>query len=160
MTSRLNKNKKDISSLFMNETCPMLCLTTVGTENTMSLCVQKCTEPDIKWTDPFLNCKIIQWDIVQFSHSVMSLWDPMYCKMSGFPVHHQLLLKLMFIELMMPYGHMGNGMPNEQWNMNHTLSLGQCEGQSSLTNNTGETTPATTLPYLMILGKSSHCSKI
>ena len=57
----------------MNETCPMLCLTTVGTENTMSLCVQKCTEPDIKWTDPFLNCKIIQWDIVQFSHSVMSV---------------------------------------------------------------------------------------
>ena len=70
------------------------------------------------------------------------------------------LLKLMFIELMMPYGHMGNGMPNEQWDMNHRLSLGQCEGHSSLENNVGETTPATTLPYLMILGKSSHCSKI
>ena len=72
MTSRLNNNKKDICSLFMNRTCPMLCLPTVGTENTMSLCVPKSTEPDIKWTDSLLNYKIIQWDIVQFSPSVMS----------------------------------------------------------------------------------------
>ena len=72
------------------------------------------------------------------------------CQASLSITNSQSLLKLMFIELMMPYGHMGNGMPNEQWNMNHRLSLGQCEGHSSLTNNTGETTPATTLPYLMI----------
>ena len=27
---------------------------------------------------------------IQFSHSIVSLWDPMDCSMQGFPDHHQL----------------------------------------------------------------------
>ena len=44
---------------------------------------------------------------VQFSHSVMSLCDPMDCSMADLPVHHQLLSlpKLMSIESVMPSNH-------------------------------------------------------
>ena len=57
---------------------------------------------------------------VQFSRSIVSdSFDPMYCSMPGFPVHHQLpeptqthvhhspsSLKLMSIELVMPSNHL------------------------------------------------------
>ena len=45
---------------------------------------------------------------VQFSHSVMSLCDPMDCSMADLPVHHQLLssLKLMSIKSVMPSSHL------------------------------------------------------
>ena len=47
---------------------------------------------------------------VQFSsvtQSCLTLCDPMDCSTPGFPVHHQLLemLKLMSIELVMPFSH-------------------------------------------------------
>ena len=48
---------------------------------------------------------------VQFSsvtQSCLTLCDPMDCSTPGFPVHHQLLemLKLMSIELVMPFNHL------------------------------------------------------
>ena len=42
----------------------------------------------------------------QFSHSFMSLCDPMDCTTPGFSIHHQFLLKLMCIELEMPSNHL------------------------------------------------------
>ena len=42
----------------------------------------------------------------QFSHSFMSLCDPMGCTTPGFSIHHQFLLKLMCIELEMPSNHL------------------------------------------------------
>ena len=40
--------------------------------------------------------------------SCLTLCNPMYCSRPGFPVHHQSqsLLKLMFIELVMPSNHL------------------------------------------------------
>ena len=49
--------------------------------------------------------------MIQFSsvaQSCPTLWDPMNCSTPGHPVHHQLrsLLKLMFIESVMPSSHL------------------------------------------------------
>ena len=51
------------------------------------------------------------WKAVQFSsvtQQCLTLCDPMYCSMPGFPVHHQLLelAQLMSIELVMPSNHL------------------------------------------------------
>ena len=51
----------------------------------------------------------VQFSSVQFSHSVMSdSLRPQDCSTPGLPVHHQLLelLKLMFIESVMPSNHL------------------------------------------------------
>ena len=45
---------------------------------------------------------------VKFTQSCLTLCDPMDCSTPGFPVHHQLLglLKLIFIESVMPSNHL------------------------------------------------------
>ena len=48
-------------------------------------------------------------DSVQFisvAQSCLTLCNPIDCSSPGFPVHHQLLLKLMSIESMMPSNHL------------------------------------------------------
>ena len=56
------------------------------------------------------SCNICQTSVQfsSFAQSCLTLCNPMDCSTPGFPVHHQhrSLLKLMFIELLMPSNHL------------------------------------------------------
>ena len=70
---------------------------------------QNCEEITFSYLRHMFRCTLLHGSN-EFSSVVQScptLWDPMGCSMTGFPVHHQLReLKLVSIESVMPFNHL------------------------------------------------------